>query len=74
MQRIMVFAALRTAIRKELLHARNAKILMDMLDKGLSQSEIAKRLGISRAAVHQRLKPVRKFVIKHIANQEFPRS
>jgi len=70
-QRQMVFAALRSALKKKLLHARNARILMDMIKEGLSQSEIAKRLGISRAAVHQRLEPVRKIVKKHIDSQEF---
>jgi len=73
-QRQMVFSALRNALKKKLLHARNAKILMDMINEGLSQSEMAKRLGISRAAVHQRLEPVRKYVKGHIETQEFPRS
>ena len=73
-QRQMVFAALRAAIRKKLLHARNARILIDMINEGLTQSEIARRLGISRAAIHQRLEPVRKYVKDHIETQEFPRS
>jgi len=73
-QRQMVFAALRNALKKKLLRARNAQILIDMLNEGLTQSEIAKRLGISPAAVHQRLEPVRKYVKGHIESQEFPRS
>ena len=45
---------------------------MEMLEKGLSQSQIAESLGISRQAVHAILAPVRKHLAKVVATQEFP--
>ena len=72
LQRKLVFAALRHAVRENLLQPGNAQAAKDMLGKGLTKSQLAKSLGISRQAVHQRLASVSEFLKKHIETQEFP--
>ena len=71
-QRDLVFAAMRTAVREKLLQTRNANIAINMVSKGLNQRQIAAIMGVSPAAVHQRLAPVRRFLKSHLENQEFP--
>ena len=72
LQRQMVFASLQNAIQEKLLVARSARIAMTMVDEGLTQSDIAKSLGISRPAVHQMLAPVRDYLKRDIETREFP--
>ena len=72
LQREMVFASLQNAIEEKLLKARSARIAMTMVDEGLTQSDIAKSLGISRPAVHQMLAPVRDYLRSDIEKREFP--
>jgi len=74
LQREIVFAALRHAIQQKLLAARGANIAMTMVDEGLTQSDVAASLGISRQAVHQHLLPVRNYLRGRIDEQEFPLS
>ena len=72
LQKQIVFASLRIAIRDNRLLARSARVVMDMLEKGLTQSQIAESQGISRQAVHAILAPVRRHLVKVVATQEFP--
>jgi len=72
MQRQIVFASLRIGVQENLIYARSAQLAMDMLDQGLSQSQIARSLGVSRQAVHAMLAPVRKHLAEIVATQEFP--
>lgn len=74
LQRELVFSCLRSAVREKHLLETNANIALTMMDKGLTQSEMAGSLGISRQAIHQRLAPVRKYLRKHIKDVEFPMS
>ena len=72
LQRQIVFASLRIAIRDKLILARSARVAMDMIDSGFSQSEVARSHGVSRQAVHAILAPVRKHLAEVVAAQEFP--
>ena len=72
LQRKIVFASLSIAIRDKLILARSAKVAMDMIESGLSQSQVARSRGVSRQTVHAILDPVRKHLAKVVATQEFP--
>jgi len=68
----LVFGALRMAIEEKLLPEKNLQLVMTMLKAGLSQTQIALSLGISRQAVHQRIEHVRNHLRKQIEKEEFP--
>jgi hypothetical protein len=72
LQRQIVFASLRIAIRDNLILARSARLALEMLEKGLSQSQIARSRGVSRQAVHAVMAPVRQHLAMIVATQEFP--
>ena len=50
-QRLLVFAALESAVTSKLLGRRGAGMLREMVEKGMSQGELARARGISRQSV-----------------------
>jgi len=71
-QRTMVLAALRLGVERGLFTAGNAGVAIAMAEDALTQSQVAKALGISPQAVHSRLAPVRKHMRALIDSQELP--
>jgi len=72
LQRTIVFAALRNAVADNLLSAHSADVVVEMVDKGLSQSAMAKTLGVTRQTMNERIAPVRKLIANLVEAQEFP--
>ena len=72
LQRTIVFAALRNAVAENLLSARSADVVIEMVENGLSQSAMAKKLGVTRQTMNERIAPVRKVIATLVEAQEFP--
>ena len=72
LQRAIVFAALKSAVAEKLLSASSADVVIEMLENGLSQSAMAKKLGVTRQTINERIAPVRKLIATLVEAQEFP--
>ena len=72
LQRTIVVAALRSAVADNLLSARSADVVIEMVNEGLSQSAMAKKLGVTRQTINERIAPVRKLITALVEAQEFP--
>ncbi len=72
LQRPIVVAALRSAVAENLLSARSADVVIDMVENGLSQSAMAKKLGVTRQTINERVATVRKLIAALVEAQEFP--
>ena len=72
MQRELVFAALRMALREKHLKPHHAAVAIAMVDGEMSQQQLATEMGVSRQTIHQRLQPVREFLQAHIETLELP--
>ena len=73
-QHKVVLGMLRRAVRELHLTSRNADLAQTLLENNLTQADLARTLGVTRAAIHQRLKPVWRFLRKAISEEEFPLS
>jgi DNA-binding CsgD family transcriptional regulator len=71
--RELALAALRQAVEQKGLARHSADIATTIIRDGLSQAEVARRLQISRSAVHQRLAPARKYFQDAMQTQELPK-
>ena len=71
-QRELALAALRIAVAQHLLSASNAAMAIRMIEDNLTEAEVSRKLGVSRQAVNQQMKKVRKHLPQIIASQEFP--
>jgi predicted DNA-binding protein YlxM (UPF0122 family) len=71
LQRDLLLSALRIAIRRKLLGQSSVEVAEMILKEEITQSEAAKRLGISRVAVYLRLKAVREILPLLIEELEF---
>lgn len=63
---------LRQAVEEHKLDARNVSLVETIVMDGFTQAEMARRMGISRAAIHQRIAPVRRHLRKALEIQELP--
>jgi len=72
LQRTIVVAALRSAVADNLLSARSADVVIEMVNEGFSQSMMAKKLGVTRQTINERIAPVRKLIAALVEAQEFP--
>lgn len=71
-QRLLVFAALESAVTAKLLGRRGAGMLREMVEKGMTQSELARARGISRQSVQETLALVRKLIASLVEAREMP--
>ena len=71
-QRELVFAALHVAVREKHLKPHHAAVATAMVDREMSQQQLATEMGVTRQTIHQRLQPVREFLQAHIETLEFP--
>ncbi|MEI8309408.1 MAG: hypothetical protein WCH98_01495 [Verrucomicrobiota bacterium] len=71
-QRRIVLTCLRSAAAEKLLSARSADTAIAMVKMGLSQTAMAKKLGVTRQAINERIAPVRKLIAALVEAQEFP--
>ena len=72
LQRTIVVAALRSAVAENLLSAHSADVVIEMVNEGLTQSAMAKKLGVTRQTINERIAPVRKLIANLVEAQEFP--
>ncbi|MEI6492497.1 MAG: hypothetical protein WCO94_08105 [Verrucomicrobiota bacterium] len=72
LQRTIVVTALRSAVADNLLSARSADVVIEMINGGLSQSAMAKKLGVSRQTINDRIAPVRRLIAALVEAHEFP--
>jgi len=68
----LTLTALRNAAEQNRVSMANATLALTMLDEGWSQAEMARRMRISRAAIHQRLEPVRRHLQVALQIEELP--
>lgn len=68
----LVLNMLRQAVRELHIAPDNAELARALLENNLTQADLARSLGVTRQALHQRLKPVWRFLRKAIDDQEFP--
>ena len=73
-QRIIVLAALRSAVAENRLSARCVDVVIEMVNEGLSQTAMAKKLGVTRQTINESIGPVRKLIAALVEAQEFPLS
>jgi len=73
-QHKLVMNMLRRAVRELHLTPGNADLAQTLIENNLTQAELARSIGVTREAVHQRLKPVWRFLRKAIDDEEFPLS
>jgi len=73
-QQKLVLGMLRQAVREVHLTSDNAELARTLLENNLTPADLARLLGVTRQAVHQRLKPVWRYLRKTIDDQEFPLS
>ncbi len=71
-QQELALQALHLAVTGQLLSRSQADIAVSMVAGSISQSGLARKLRISRQAVHQRLQPVRKYLWDVMETLEFP--
>jgi hypothetical protein len=71
-QRELALTALALAVSQRLLTNANAAIARKMIEDDLTEAQVARELGVSRQAVNQQLKRVRKHLAKVVATQELP--
>ena len=71
-QMMLVFVALEGAVTKKLFSTRGASMAREMLERGMSQSALARSRGISRQSVHETIAPVRGILSALIEEKEFP--
>lgn len=69
-QREVVFSLLKAAIKKKCVNPENTALAIAIVTEGISQAELARRMGVSRPAVHQRLAPVRAYLRRVVQQQE----
>jgi len=70
----LALIALQRAVEQKRLSKTSAALAAKMFDEGITQAEMARRMGTSRSAIHQRLEPVRRHLQTALHNQEFPRA
>lgn len=70
--RELALAALLAAVEQKRVSSQNAALATTIIEKGVTQAEVARRLKINRSAVHQRLQAVRKYLREEIKKTEFP--
>ncbi len=70
-QQALVLLTLRKGIAEHRLPAKSAHMALDMVEGPMSSAQMARTLGVTRQAVHQRLKPVRNYLRKSIDTEEF---
>lgn len=68
----LALKALQLAVAKQAISAGHAKMASALLETASSQTELSRRLGVSRQAIHQRLRPVRITLHRIIEELEFP--
>lgn len=68
----LALETLKLAVEQRLLSPESAGITETMLKEGLSQAKMARRMGCSRAALNQRLAPVRRHLKTTLNQQEIP--
>ncbi|CAN5360150.1 hypothetical protein BH09VER1_BH09VER1_53180 [soil metagenome] len=73
-QQKLVLNMLRRAVRDLHLTPDNVELARTLLENNLTQADLAKSLGVTRQAVHQRLKPIWRYLRKAIEDEEFPLS
>jgi DNA-directed RNA polymerase specialized sigma24 family protein len=73
-QRELALLMLRNAASQARISQKSAALASAMIEEELTQAEMARRLNISRAAVHQRLAPVRQVLRAVAQEQELPSS
>jgi len=73
-QQKLVIDMLIKAVRELHIAPVNAALARSLLENNLTQTDLAKSLGVTRQALHQRLKPVWRFLRKAIDDVEFPLS
>ena len=71
-QRQLLFITLQKALRERQLPIDNIELVLLMVEEKISQAEIARRMQVTRQAVHQRIAPVCKYVRSEIEKEEFP--
>jgi len=71
-QRAIVFAALKNVVVENHLCARSVDVVIEMVDKALSQSAMAEKHGVTRQTINERIAPVRRLIAALVETQEFP--
>lgn len=73
-QQKLVLDMLRQAVRDLRLAPDKAELARSLLENNHTQADLARSLGVTRQALHQRLQPVWRFLRKAIDDHEFPLS
>lgn len=73
-QQKLVMDVLCNAVRNFNLTPGNAELARALIENNITQADLAKSLGVTRQALHQRLNPVWRFLRKAIDDEEFPLS
>lgn len=73
-QQQLILEMLRRAMNELALTTDRAELARSLVTNNLTQAEVARSLGISRQAIHQRLNPVWRYLRRAIEDQEFPLS
>ena len=71
-QRQLLLFLLEEGVRSSAISTANSQIIHQMVDQELSQTEMAKELGISRQAVNQRIRCVAAVLNEALERAEFP--
>lgn len=71
-QQKLVLDMLHRAACELRLNSDHAELARTLLENDLTQADLARSLGVSRQAVHQRLNPVWRYLRQAINDQEFP--
>ena len=71
---MIVLAALRSAVAENRLSARCVDVVIEMVNEGLSQTAMAKKLGVTRQTINESIAPVRRLIAALVEAQEFPLS
>jgi len=73
-QRSLLLLLLEEGVRERSISEANSTMVHQMMEQGMSQSEMAEEMGISRQAVNQRIRCVADVVQEELEKREFPSS
>ena len=68
----LALTSLRKGVEEKRLHPNAAALAMTIIEDRVSQAEVARRIGTSRSAVHQKLAPARRYLQYAMKRQELP--
>ena len=71
-QQKLVLGMLHQAVSELHINSEHAELARTLLENDLTQADLARSLGVSRQAIHQRLNPVWRHLRQAIDEQEFP--